>query len=54
MAEQPFDLPLFLGSDQPETCRHCGARTEFDQLSEQKQLRQCTCCGSRYVLEFEI
>ena len=48
-----FGLPKFFGTEQPETCRNCGARTEFHELSEQKQLHQCINCGSRYLLEFE-
>ena len=28
-----LQLPILLGTDQHETCRNCGSRTEFDELT---------------------
>lgn len=55
--DQPSDKATvsqtFLGTDQPETCRNCGARTDFDELADEKQLHQCITCGMQYLLEFD-
>lgn len=51
--EQSSDLRLFLGTDQPETCRNCGARTEFEEVSSQQQIHECSGCRTQYLLEFE-
>jgi len=48
-----IDLPIFFGTEQPETCRQCGMRTEFEVLNEQTQLHQCLCCGIKYWVEFD-
>jgi hypothetical protein len=48
-----IDLPVFVGTEQPETCRKCGMRTEFEVLDEQTQLHQCIRCGIEYRLEFD-
>ena len=53
IADRRFDLPLFLGSEQPETCRNCGARTEFEAVNRQLQLHRCEECGKQYLVEFE-
>ena len=47
------ELPIFIGSDQPESCRACGARTEFDVREGGLQVHQCLRCANRYVVEFE-
>jgi hypothetical protein len=26
------DLPILIGTDQPQTCRKCGARTDFEEV----------------------
>ena len=46
-------LATFLGTDQPETCRKCGARTDFDELTINKQLHRCFNCDNQYFVEFE-
>ena len=43
----------YLGTDQPETCRLCGARTDFEELPNNQQLHQCLACKEQYVLEFD-
>jgi hypothetical protein len=46
------ELDVFLATDQPETCRKCGARTEFDDfLNSSKQLHKCKACGYSYITE---
>ncbi len=47
------DKIIFLGSDQPETCRYCGARTEFHIFANGLQLHQCIRCAECYLVEFE-
>lgn len=47
------DLPIFIGIDQPETCRKCGTRTDFDEVEAGLQMRQCVRCANRYVVELE-
>jgi len=45
--------PIFLGSDQPETCRACGARTNFYVFLNGQQIHECLSCKKVYLLEFE-
>ncbi len=47
------ELPVFYGTEQPETCRKCGARTDFDVLPNALQVHQCLNCARRYVVEFD-
>ena len=47
------DLPIFFGTEQPETCRKCGVRTEFDDVAGGLQVHQCLTCANRYVVEFD-
>lgn len=47
------ELPVFYGTEQPETCRKCGSRTNFDVLSNGLQVHQCLNCARRYVVEFD-
>lgn len=47
------ELPVFDGTEQPETCRKCGARTDFDEIGGSQQLHQCLRCAKRYLVEFE-
>lgn len=56
MVVEPADfdeLPVFYGTEQPETCRKCGARTDFDVLPNGLQVHQCLNCAKRYVVEFD-
>jgi len=46
-------ISTFIGSEQPETCRICGAGTDFIILSMGRQLHECLNCGNVYYLEFE-
>jgi hypothetical protein len=43
----------FLGTDQPETCRKCGARTDFLEFTREIQLHLCLLCSNRYFVEFD-
>jgi len=43
------DLDTFIATDQPETCRHCGTRTDFEQVLD-RQLHTCPTCGCIYWL----
>jgi len=42
-----------LDKDNPTTCPHCGARTEFKEIEDGRQLHTCTCCQLIFVGEFE-
>ena len=53
IADRRFELPIFLGCEQPETCRNCGARTEFEEVNTELQLHLCEECGAQYFVEFE-
>jgi rubredoxin len=44
-------LDIFIMTDQPETCRQCGTRTEFEDLSKGKQIHRCSNCQFTYILE---
>lgn len=47
-------LETFEMTEQPETCRSCGARTRFRQVTDTKQFHQCPDCGNSYwVVEEE-
>ena len=46
-------LNVFIAVNEPETCRNCGARTEFEEVSPQQQVHECGGCGIQYLLEFE-
>jgi hypothetical protein len=48
-----FPLPIFLGTDQPETCRLCGGRTQFHVYLNGHQIHECLICKKVYFLEFE-
>ena len=52
-ADKVSEDVIYLGTEQPETCRWCGARTDFDVLSSGLQVHQCMNCAKRYVVEFE-
>jgi predicted Zn-ribbon and HTH transcriptional regulator len=47
------ELSIFLSSDQPETCRQCGCRTEFDVQEDKTELHKCPDCDFTYILEHE-
>ncbi|TXG96131.1 MAG: hypothetical protein E6R08_10180 [Nevskiaceae bacterium] len=46
-------LPVFTMTDQPETCPHCGRRSNFDELSDGRQVHQClgAQCGFQWIAE---
>lgn len=44
---------IFIGTDQPETCRVCGARTDFIELGRELQLHECLNCARVYFVEFD-
>ena len=44
-------LDIFIMSDQPETCRQCGCRTDFETLDFGPQLHRCSNCQFAYFLE---
>lgn len=43
---------VYTATDQPETCPHCGARTDFEELEGDRQLHRCldATCGYRYIV----
>lgn len=43
----------YMSTDQPETCRECGTRTNFFNLTPILQSHQCPNCKYTYMLEFE-
>lgn len=43
---------VFVGTDQPETCRWCGARTDFEELTATLQRHKCLRCQLQYFVEF--
>ena len=53
LREMVSHLPIFGGTEQPETCRQCGTRTDFDEVTDQQQLHQCGWCGKQYLVEFD-
>ena len=46
------DGVIYLGTEQPETCRWCGMRTIFDELDDGTQQHECTACQAHYLVEF--
>ena len=46
-----MSLDIFIMTDQPETCRRCGTRTDFEDLSNSRQLHRCINCHFTYWLE---
>jgi hypothetical protein len=44
---------IYLGTEQPEACRWCGGRTDFDVISTGLQAHQCLSCAKQYLVEFE-
>ena len=52
-ANQPSELQIFLAVEQPESCRKCGTRTDFDEVTDKQQLHHCGCCGKQYLVEFD-
>lgn len=47
------NLDHYAMTDQPETCHQCGARTDFVELSDVKQLHCCRDCQEVWVVEDE-
>lgn len=52
-ADNVDEAVIYLGTEQPENCRWCGARTNFDVLPNGLQVHQCSSCAKRYLVEFE-
>ncbi len=44
-------LDTFIMTDQPETCRQCGTRTDFETFDDGMQLHRCSNCLFTYFLE---
>ena len=44
---------IFLGTEQPETCRACGGRTRFHVFLNGLQIHECLSCEKVYFLEFD-
>ena len=53
LREMVSHLSIFGGTEQPETCRKCGMRTDFDEVTDKQQLHHCGCCGKQYLVEFD-
>ena len=51
----PDKLEVFLSSDQPTTCPHCGNRTEIVNVFDVSQYHQCLSeiCCFQFILEFD-
>ena len=45
------NLDVFLMTDQPETCRKCGVRTEWISCKDGSQLHTCPSCDFIYLVE---
>lgn len=45
-------ISVFLGTEQPESCRACGMRTNFIVLGMLLQVHECPACAKVYYLEF--
>ena len=41
MADNSVDLECYILSEQPSTCRMCGARTSFVEENDGTQIHQC-------------
>ncbi len=52
-ADSAITEVIYLGTEQRETCRWCGARTDFDVLPSGLQIHQCLNCAKRYLVEFD-
>lgn len=46
-----MELDTFIMTDQPDTCRQCGTRTDFETLNCDTQLHRCSNCQFTYFLE---
>ena len=48
-------LETYWATEQPETCRKCGCRTELERAfeHENKEIHVCPECGYRYELVWE-
>ena len=53
LIENVEDDVIYIGTEQPETCRWCGSGTDFDVLASELQLHTCLNCAKRYTVEFE-
>lgn len=40
-------------NDQPTTCPKCGARTEFENIADDKQQHKCLSCRYEFFLDFD-
>lgn len=46
-----LEMDTYEMTDQPETCRHCGVRTNFVEYDNEYQIHKCPECGYTYLLE---
>jgi uncharacterized Zn finger protein len=46
-----MELDIFIMTEQPETCRQCGTRTDFVDFSKTRQIHECSNCHFTYWLE---
>jgi len=46
-------LEYILDDEQPTTCPACGSRTEFIEITSQRQVHRCLDCGFSFVGVFE-
>ncbi|MHA2218071.1 MAG: hypothetical protein ACXACY_19220 [Candidatus Hodarchaeales archaeon] len=47
------ELPTYIGNDQPTTCPKCGRRTEFIEITDDKQQHKCPSCEFEFFIDFE-
>ena len=46
-------LDIYIATDQPETCRRCGRRTDCPDINANPQRHTCPECGYTYLVEWE-
>ena len=46
-------LDSYIWDESIVNCPHCGARTEFIELADDKQQHKCLCCDYEFFVEFE-
>lgn len=46
-------IDFFEATDQPETCRKCGVRTEVEKIFKSYEIHVCPACKYRYNLWIE-
>lgn len=48
-----LDTYLTSDNDQPTTCPKCSGRTEFEEISDDKQQHKCLSCEYEFFQDFE-